>query len=216
MTKKLFWDDPYLTECDAKVTFLVGKQVRLDQTIFYAFSGGQLSDEGTIGGIQVVEAVKEGDKENIIDITYILEQEPSFNVGDTVTVAIDRERRAKLRKLHSAIHIVYYMVIEMLGKININGSEVQPEKARMDFGYDGPITEKIPLLEKAVNEFIAQNHPIERTTELKKPDLRWWICGTWKMPCGGTHVRNTSEIGPITLRRVNKGKGRERIEVYLQ
>ena len=60
MTKKLFWDDPYLTECTAKVTAINGTKVKLDQTIFYAFSGGQLSDEGTIGGLKVIEARKEG------------------------------------------------------------------------------------------------------------------------------------------------------------
>ncbi|HLC90166.1 MAG TPA: alanine--tRNA ligase-related protein [Candidatus Nanoarchaeia archaeon] len=92
MTKKLFWEDPYQTECTAKVTSIDNNKVKLDQTIFYAFSGGQLSDEGTIGGIKVLEAKKEGDKEDIIDIEYTLEQEPSFNVGDTVQVKIDAER----------------------------------------------------------------------------------------------------------------------------
>ena len=48
-----------------------------------------------------------------------------------------------------------------------------------------------------------------------KSDLQWWTCGLWKMPCGGTHVRNTSEIGQLRLTRKNKGKGRERIEIYL-
>jgi len=215
MTKKLFWDDPYQTECTAKVTSLNNNKVKLDQTIFYAFSGGQLSDEGTIGGIKVLEAKKEGDKEDIIDIEYTLEQEPSFKVGDTVQVKIDAERRAKLRRLHSAAHIVYYITIAVLGKVKVNGSEIQPEKARMDFGYEESIIEKIPVIEKMTNTFIAGNHPIVMKPDHDKPDLRWWTCETWKMPCGGTHVKNTSDIGPLRLVRKNKGKGRERIEMYL-
>ena len=63
MTQKLFWQDPYLTECTSKVTSIDGNKVKLDQTIFYAFSGGQQSDEGTINDIKVINAVKEGDKE---------------------------------------------------------------------------------------------------------------------------------------------------------
>jgi len=214
-TKKLFWDDPYLTQCKAKVTSINGNKVKLDQTIFYAFSGGQLPDEGTINNIKVMEANKEGDKEDIIDIEYTLESTPNFKVGDQVTVQIDPIRRDKLRRLHSAAHIVYYITQQILGKVKINGSEVQPEKSRMDFCYDEPIAEKIPLIEQATNKFLAENHSIIIITDENKPNLKWWTCQTWKMPCGGTHVKNTSEIGPLTLKRVNKGKGRERIEIYL-
>ena len=216
-TTKLFWTDPYQTHCTATITEINNTKVKLDQTIFYAFSGGQLSDEGTIGGIKVLEATKQGDKEDIVDIEYTLEHVPSFKVGDTVNVQINPVRREKLRRLHSAAHVVYYIVIELLGPIKINGSEVQVEKARMDFGYDTPITDLLPKIEAATNQFIQENHPIQRYVDPTKPDLWWWEIKekNWKMPCGGTHVKNTSEIGPLKLVRVNKGKGRERIEMYL-
>ena len=215
MTVKLFWEDPYQTECIAKVTEINGNKIKVDQTIFYAFSGGQLSDEGTIGSIRVVKAEKQGDKENIIDIEYTLEEEPIFKVGDKVKIKIDHKRRDHLRRLHSAAHLVYYFVVEKLGKVKINGSEIQPEKSRMDFGYNQAIVEKVPEIEKAVNEFIAENHEIIIKDDPEKTSLKWWTCNDWKMPCGGTHVKNTSEIGPLRLSRKNKGKGRERIEIYL-
>ena len=215
MTTKLFWQDPYKTECTAKVTAVEGNKVKLDQTIFFAFSGGQESDEGTIGGIKVLEAVKQGDKENIIDIEYVLEKNPDFKVGDTVEIKIDGERRAALMKLHSATHLMYYFFIEKYGKQKIIGSHIGAEKARIDFEFEKPIQELLPEIEQATNTFLAQNHPILRKPDEKSPDLWWWQCGEWKMPCGGTHPRSTGEIGKIKLKRKNIGKGKERIEIFL-
>jgi Ser-tRNA(Ala) deacylase AlaX len=215
-TKKLFWDDPYQTKCTAIVTNINAHKVKLNQTIFYAFSGGQGSDEGTIDGIKVIEAKKEGDKENIIDIEYILECQPPFKVGDQVEVIIDSERRRKLRNLHSAAHILYYLVIEMLGPITIVGSNISPDKARMDFLYDQALNEKIASIEQKVNHFIQEDHIITMKNDKEKKDLRWWMCENWKMPCGGTHVKSTKEICSIRLKRVNIGKGKERIEIYLE
>ncbi|MBI2102716.1 alanyl-tRNA editing protein [Candidatus Woesearchaeota archaeon] len=216
MTIKLFWQDPYLTECTATVTEINGNKINLDQTIFFAFSGGQASDEGTISGITVSEAVKQGDKENIIDIEYTLGKEPSFKVGDTVTIKINPERRRKLRNLHSAAHILYYLTEDVIGKVKIIGSNIAPEKARMDFLYEKPLNEVIPQLESKMNLFIQEDHHIIMKNNEEKQDLRWWTCGEWKMPCGGTHVRSSGEIGSITLKRVNVGKGKERIEIYIE
>jgi len=215
LTQKLFWQDPYQTQCTATITKINGNKIKLNQTIFFAFSGGQESDEGTIGSIKVVEALKQGDKENIIDIEYVLEKEPGFKVGDTVEVKIDGDRRAKLRNLHSATHLLYYFFIAKVGKQKIIGSHIGAEKARIDFEYEKPIQELLPEIEKATNAFLAQNHPILRTPDEKSPDLWWWQCGEWKMPCGGTHPRTTAETGKIALKRKNIGKGKERIEIFL-
>lgn len=214
MTIKLFWQDPYQMQCTAKVTEINGIRVKLDQTIFYAFSGGQESDEGTIGGIRVVKAEKIGDKETIIDIEHELERAPDFKVGDSVEVAINKDRRLTHMKLHSAIHIAYYFFIEKYGPLKIIGSNISTEKARIDFQTDKPLTELADIQEK-LNKFIAEGHSIIRTPDEKSPDLRWWHCGNWKMPCGGTHVANTQEIGSVVLKRKTKGAGKERVEIYL-
>ena len=214
MTKKLFWDDPYLTACKAQVTSLEGNKIKIDQTIFYAFSGGQESDDGTIGGMKVVQAVKQGDRENIIDIEYELEQEPPFRVGDEVEIKIDREKRLKLMKLHSAVHLAYFFITEKFGTMKILGSNITPEKSRVDFESAKPLTE-LNDVETKLNAFLAEHHPIVRTRDEKSPDLLWWQCAQWKMPCGGTHPRNTSEIGKLRLKRVGKGAGKERVEIYL-
>ncbi len=219
MTKKLFWEDPYLDHCVARVTAIDGCKVKVDQTVFYAFSGGQESDAGTIGGVEVVEAVKQGDKEDIIDIEYTLAEVPSFSVGDEVEIKIDAERRTGLRNYHSLAHLMYYFVIAELGKVKIKGSHVSAEKCRMDFDFDSSVSETLPAIAEKMNAFLAQGHEIKCVPDSEKADLRWWTCdagefGVWKMPCGGTHVRNTSELadfGSVQLKRVTKGKGRERI-----
>lgn len=215
-TLKLFWEDPYLTGSTATVIGIAGNKVKLDQTIFFAFSGGQESDEGTISGIKVVQAVKQGDKENIINIEYELETEPSFKVGDTVEIKINSKRRSKLRNLHSATHIVYYIFTQKYGKQKIIGSHIAPEKARIDFEFGQPLQELLPEIERDVNTFLREEHDILRKLDEKSSDLWWWICTEWKMPCGGTHPKNTREIGDVKLKRKNIGKGKERIEIYLQ
>jgi alanyl-tRNA synthetase len=216
MTTKLFWENPYSTECNAIVTSVESNNVKLDKTVFYAFSGGQESDEGTIGNLKVIKAVKIGDKENIIDIEYELEKTPDFKAGDTVIVRIIPERRNKLMRLHSAAHIVYYFTTAKLGRLKLIGSNISVEKARFDFIYETPINDAVQEIENNVNTFLAENHPIITEPDNAKPDLRWWRCGEWKMPCGGTHPKSTSEIGKITLKRKNIGSGKERIEIYLQ
>ena len=215
VTLKLFWENPYRTECNATITSMNGKKIKVDQTIFFAFSGGQESDHGTIGGINVVEAVKQGDKENIIDIEYTLEQEPPFSVGAEVEIKIDSIRRQKLMKLHSAVHIVYYLFTEKYGQQKIIGSNIAADKARIDVEYDKPLQDLLPELESAVNTFLAENHPIIRKQDEQKSDLWWWVCEQWNMPCGGTHPRTTGEIGILKLKRKNIGKGKERIEIFL-
>jgi len=224
-----------MMECKAKITSIEGNKIKLDQTIFFAFSGGQQSDSGTIGGFNVIEAVKLGDKENIIDIEYLLDvpegETLSLSVGDEVEVKIDAEKRDKIRRLHSAAHVVYYFMIEKIGKQKTFGSNITSDKARIDYLYDQPISEILPEVQEKVNIFMAEGHVVEQKDDETSPDLKWWTCdvhkskafGTqegiplreWKMPCGGTHVKNTSEIGNIRLKRKNLGSGKERVEVIL-
>ncbi|MBU0535880.1 MAG: alanyl-tRNA editing protein, partial [Nanoarchaeota archaeon] len=139
--KKLFWENPYLKECEAVVTSKMGPEIQLDQTVFFAFSGGQASDQGTINGIKVQEAVKTDD-----NITYILDSVPQFNEGDKVTVEIDWEYRLKIMRLHSAAHIVFFLFSEKTGITKLIGSNISIDKARLDFATDKPVSEMLPDL----------------------------------------------------------------------
>src|SRR5271170_2391279 len=105
MTQKVFWSAPYQTELDTVVTQVVGDQVQVEKTIFFAFSGGQESDSGTLGGHPVLLAEKRG-----LDITYTLPSEHNLKVGDQVALRIDWDRRYRLMRLHFAAEMVLQLV----------------------------------------------------------------------------------------------------------
>lgn len=210
MTIKLFRQNPYMFHNEATVMSVMGPEVVLDKSIFFAFAGGQESDSGSIGGINVREATVAG--ENIV---YILAEVPKFEEADTVQVVVDKEKRMKIMRLHSAAHIVYAIFKDMTGEQKLIGSNVYSEKSRIDYARDEPLTEVILKLQKKVDEFLSAPHEIKTYPDEKQPDRWWWECEGWKMPCGGTHVKNTSEIGKLVLKRKNLGKGKERIEITL-
>lgn len=210
MTKKLFYEDPYKSECEATVVSMMGPEVTLDQTVFFAFSGGQASDSGSINDIPVKEATVSGD-----DIVYILDGMPSFKEGGKVTVKIDADKRKRLVRLHSAAHVVYFLFSEKTGINKLIGSNIDAEKARLDFESPEPISDFLPEIEKKANELFSQDKEIKTYPDESEPKKRWWECGEWKCPCGGTHARSTKEIGKIQLKRKNIGAGKERIEITL-
>jgi len=199
-------------------TAQVREFIVLDKTLFYASAGGQPHDTGKL-------VRKSDNAEFKVIFSGIFDGEISHEVenrenttlqeGDEVHGVLDWERRYKMMKLHSAAHLIYYPFIETLGKPKIIGSNINEDKSRIDFIYDSPINEKIPLIEKEANRIIAEGLDIITEPDEKNPEKRWWRCKDWKMPCGGTHVKNTSEIGKIKLKRKNIGKGKERVEVYL-
>jgi Ser-tRNA(Ala) deacylase AlaX len=209
-TTRLFWEDPYKTECEAKVLKVNDKEVVLDQTVFYAFSGGQASDTGSIDGIPVIEARKAGD-----EIIYILEAPPSFKEGDKVNIKIDWETRYKLMKLHAASHIIYFLVQNKTGLKKIIGSNVTVDKGRLDYEYPESISTILPEVQETANEQFNLDSGIKMYADADDPNKRWWECNDWKVPCGGTHPKSTQEIGNIRLKRKNIGSGKERIEIYL-
>jgi alanyl-tRNA synthetase len=206
--KKLFLD-PYIRDFDATVTKIDGNKIFLDKTAFYAESGGQVGDTGAIGEARVVDTQYEGD-----EIAHITEKH-SLKPGDKVHCAIDWERRYKIMKLHAASHLVYWFFMKLHGEHKIIGSHVDDRKDRMDFEYDGSVGDRLAELEEDVNNFIAEAHEIRRYEDEKKAGYLWWECEDIRMGCGGTHVKNTKEIGAIKLKRNNIGKGKERIESYL-
>ncbi|MDI3544026.1 MAG: hypothetical protein PWQ28_307 [Candidatus Woesearchaeota archaeon] len=213
-TEKLFIEDPYLKETDVKVVKIEENKVWLDKTIFYALSGGQASDSGSINDIALIDVQKDGES-----IVHILSDAPDFKEGDVVHLKLDWDKRYSLMKLHSATHIVYFLFKEKTGITELIGSNISVDKARLDYSYPQSIKPLLEDIEREANALIEKGIEIKSYPDEENPKKRWWQLDSieeWKMPCGGTHVKNTKEIGKIMLKRKNIGSGKERIEIALK
>lgn len=211
MTVKRFWEDPYLNRLETTVARIDGDNTQLAETIFFAFSGGQESDHGTIAGRPVLEARKE-DRE----IIYRLPADHGLHAGQKVTVEIDAERRLRLMRLHFAAEIVLELVYRHLGPIEKIGAHIAADKSRIDFARAESVTPELPFLEAEANRIVAADLPVTSAFSDEADERRFWqIEGFDPVSCGGTHVRRTGEVGPVRLKRNNIGKGKERIEIRL-
>jgi Ser-tRNA(Ala) deacylase AlaX len=211
VTIRLFWDDPYAAQADARVTAVDGRNIELDRTIFFAFSGGQESDAGTIGGQRVIAARLDGER-----IIYTLPDGHGLNVGDPASIAIDWERRYRLMRLHFAAELVLEMVCAALPGVERIGAHIAEDKARIDFAWPQSVARALPAIAERVAGIVAANLPIRSAYSDAATGRRFWeVEGVARVPCGGTHLRRTGEVGPLTLRRRNVGKGKERVEIRL-
>jgi Ser-tRNA(Ala) deacylase AlaX len=194
-----------------RVAGVVGNVVTLEATIFYAFSGGQESDTGTIGGRRVVEARKSGS-----DILYLLDEDHGLAVGDAVDVAIDWPRRYRLMRLHFAAEVVLELVLRMRPGVEKIGAHIGEDRARIDFAWTGSIAQYLPGLIQDVARIVALDEAIASDYSDVATQRRFWrIAEFAQVPCGGTHLRRTGEVGAVALRRRNIGKDKERIEITL-
>ena len=236
MTKLNYLDDTYLFE--SKATFIEirenekGEAVILDETIFYPQGGGQPADTGKIILDNIIFSVTDVRlDENGIVWHFGKFQNGGFNKNDKVILKIDSDRRLINTKLHSAGHLLDCAVIKM-GIKNITATKGFHFPNGPSVEYNGTIensAEIIPELEKIVNELIVKNLQIEKQTlssdEAKKQGV--WApegksarivnfegfpnCG-----CGGTHVKSSSEIGQIIIRKIKSKKGITKISYSVE
>lgn len=211
MTHKVFWDDPYQVELESTVSRVDGPCIELEETIFYAESGGQESDTGTIGGIQVIKAEKQG-----LSIVYTLEHEPNFQAGAIVTTQIDWARRYALMKLHFAAEVILEVVTHRFPEMTKVGAHISADKSRIDFEWHESVKPLLPELQQQAQSVIDSHADIISDFSDTSEQRRYWkVEGFAQVPCGGTHLKNTSEVGRVQLKRKNIGKGKERIEISL-
>ena len=210
MTIKLFDEDHYLKKFDATVVGIDGKYVELNQTCFYGKGGGQTGDTGTLNGERVVMTEYYDER-----LWHVMENVPEFNVGDIVHGVLDWDRRFRIMRLHAASHMMEYYLWEHFGYMERVGSHVDERKDRADYLRDERLdSEILSRVEDDTNEFLVEGHPVTITVD--DEGIRTWRCGPVEMPCAGTHVKNTSEIGSIKLKRKNPGRGEERVETSLR
>ncbi|WP_417656913.1 alanine--tRNA ligase [Pseudidiomarina aestuarii] len=197
----------------------VGQQgvVVLAQTPFYAESGGQIGDRGRLvanGGAFIVEDTQYIGKA----IAHHGKAASVLKVGDRVRAEIDAERRAAVKKNHSATHLLHAALRNLLGEhVTQKGSLVTADRLRFDFSHFEAVTaEQLDAIERQVNEEIYKNHALQTAhmpiEEAKKAgamalfgekyddDVRVVTMGDFSMElCGGTHVSRTGDIGAFRI-----------------
>ncbi|NEQ30311.1 MAG: alanyl-tRNA editing protein [Leptolyngbya sp. SIO4C5] len=207
MTHKVFWENPYLTDLSTKVTKVEGPDITVKETIFYAFSGGQESDFGTIGGYQVLQATKQEKT-----IVYTLGNSHHLKSGDSVRMSIDWPRRYRLMRLHFAAEVV----LELIPGIEKIGAHISERKARIEFLWPHSLAEILPQIQADANQLVESDQAVISAFSDEKAEQRYWkVDGFAQVPCGGTHIRKTSEVGEVRLKRKTGGKGKERVEIYI-
>jgi misacylated tRNA(Ala) deacylase len=236
VTELLFLRDVTLREVDAVVTAVdeEGRRVSLDRTVFYATGGGQPHDEGTLAGSPVVDVRK--DRESDAVWHTLGGDGPLPAVGATVHAELDWDRRHRLMRTHTALHVLCGVIWNEYGKA-VTGGNMEPLSARMDFEFD-PLPEGFgATVERRVNEELAADRPIvvsflPRDVALGDPDLIRTkvslipetvpeirvvdIVGLDKQADGGTHVASTSEVGRVrVVKTESKGKANKRIRIEI-
>jgi Ser-tRNA(Ala) deacylase AlaX len=180
--------------------------------VAFAFSGGQRSDRGAIGGREILGAEARG-----LEIFYTLPSDHGLAPGDQVIVTIDWPTRYRVMRLHFATELVLELVTRHYGAPDKLGAHISEEKARVDFRWTtGSIADTFPLVTREVRRLVAADLEITSAYSDAGAQRRFWrIEGFAQVPCGGTHLRRTGEVGEITLKRENPGRGKERIEIRL-
>jgi alanyl-tRNA synthetase len=238
-TRLLYYKDAYLKEFEARV--LAVKKLNgqyefvLDQTAFYPFGGGQPADTGIIKGRIGEAKVTEAHNEKGIVIHTANEVAGKISEGEQINGFIDWTRRYQLMRNHTLAHLMAEAVRRVTGlTMAIVGSGLDVDKVRLDFAHEGSLGPLLSEIERVANDMIRENRPVEikmmpraeaekfverfhESLKTLPPNVQnvrivevkdWHACA-----CGGTHVKNTGEIGAAqVLRRMSKGKGVERIE----
>jgi alanyl-tRNA synthetase len=222
--------EPYRHSFESTVERVDGPRVVLSETFFYPEGGGQPADRGLIGDSDVIDVRAENG-----EVVHELSSEPAFGTGDTVHGAVDSGYRTYLMRAHTASHALYGAGRRLLDDLGYGGFGITDKKVRVDFATptdidDGTLVE----LERLTNRTVWESRDVSwqelpRGEALDRDDVAFntkteeGVTGNtvriveiegWDVAaCGGTHVGNTREIGPVTvLDRSNPGEGLTRIE----
>ena len=229
---KLFERNAYLNEFKAKIIKIIKEDnyIELNQTAFYAKSGGQPGDKGEIeregSKIQVLETIKENNK-----IIHIVDDLKDLEENCDIIGKINWDLRYKHMRMHTALHLLCSVV-----PLGVTGGQIGYEKSRLDFNDPDKLINKEELEEK-INLLVEDNYAVTteviesnileekpelvRTMSVKPPQvdgkIRLVRIGDVDLqPCGGTHVKSTIEIGKIQIGKIeNKGKMNRRVNLLL-
>lgn len=217
MNGRLYYTDSYLVRFDAQAVEARGEVVYLDRTAFYPTSGGQLHDLGTLNGVAVVEVAEDEDGRIAHRLAAPL-------IPGPVQGEIDWARRFDFMQQHTGQHLLSSVFEAEFGFRTVS-VHFGVESATVDLDTAAVTPEQLRAAERRANELVWENRPVTVSFEdaaevegLRKASEREGtlrivtIEGMDRSACGGTHVRATGEIGPITLRKLDKIRGCVRVE----
>jgi misacylated tRNA(Ala) deacylase len=228
LTELLFREDPYLTACEARVVAVYGDAVELDRTLFYPMGGGQPGDTGRIGGWCVLDTRKGEAPDSILHL-----MEPGFDLQKDafVRISLDWERRYRHMRFHTALHLLGAVV-----KAAVTGGRMAADKAHLDFDIEMERLRK-EAIEAGINALASDSCDVRaqwitdaeldarpelvRTMSVAPPRgegrVRLLeIAGVDLQACGGTHVRNTAEVGKVEVTRIrSEGKRNKRVTLVM-
>lgn len=198
--------------------------VLFDQTPFYAESGGQIGDSGRISGPGLVATIADTTKQADVHLHHVTVEQGELAVGGSVSLEIDDQRRQKIRRNHSATHLLHAALRTVLGEhVTQKGSLVTAERLRFDFSHTAPVTsEELAQITALVNQHILANTDVDSNVmsmdeaknagamalfgEKYGSEVRVLAMGEDRFSvelCGGTHVARTGDIG--LFRIINEG-----------
>ena len=226
----LFIENSYLKEFETKVQKVENDSIILEQTAFYAKSGGQPGDVGkiTLNGkeMNIIDTVYDHEK----NILHICENSNDLKVGEKIKGIVNWEIRYKHMRMHSALHLLCSLI-----PYDVTGGQISYQKSRLDFNAEDKIEKE--EIENKINHLVKEDHQISyqwitneelakqpelvRTMSVKPPitnnKIRLVKIGNIDLqPCGGTHVKSTKEIGEIKIGKIeNKGKMNRRVNLLI-
>jgi misacylated tRNA(Ala) deacylase len=230
MTELLFRDDAYVGTCRARVTAVDARGLRLDRTVFYPTGGGQPGDTGVLclpsgQRIVIIDTIKGELPDEVIHVPAPGSTLPE--PGTELIGEIEWDRRYRLMRMHTCLHLLCSLVPGA-----VTGGQVSDGKGRLDFDVPGSSLDKAAIADRLdtliadscevsprwiTDEELAAKPELVRTMSVKPPSgagrVRLIeIAGIDLQPCGGTHIRNTAEIGPVAVTKIeNKGKQNRRV-----
>ena len=226
MTEEVFRQDAYVRTCAARITSVDEAGVRLDRTVFYPLGGGQPGDTGELAldtgaTIRIVDTRK---GEAPREIVHLPESpvDPGL-AGSGVTASIDWDRRHRLMRMHTCLHLLCSLV-----RAPVTGGSVRDGSGRLDFDLPESTLDKQDLTER-LNRLVAEDHAVTpRWISEEELDANPWLVRTMSVapprgqgkvrvldiegvdlqPCGGTHVASSGEVGRVRVTKIEK-KGRQ-------
>ena len=232
MTEEVFRQDAYAQSCEALVTAVDDAGVRLDRTVFYPLGGGQPGDSGELvlhdgTAIRIVDTRKGATPDEIVHVPET-PADPAL-VGSGVTARIDWDRRHRLMRIHTCLHLLCSLI-----PAPVTGGSIRDGSGRLDFDLPESTLDKQDLTTR-LNRLVAEDHPVNprwiseeeldanpslvRTMSVAPPRGRGSVRlldveGVDLQPCGGTHVASTGEIGRVRVTKIEK-KGRQNRRVVV-